>query len=146
MNVSHYILKFKFFFKNTCSAVIARIHVRLLQSKREMIYFPNKFSLIFIHTNLTHILDMSCFHKHQQEKYQNEKQNKICMFIHYMYIDILFPRRKAIPIMFERVTTHVNLYKDGQTMMQRVTITSTHYRTRQHTLPYIFPQFNIARL
>ena len=30
MNVSPYILKFKFFFKNTCSAVIAGIHVRLL--------------------------------------------------------------------------------------------------------------------
>ena len=28
------------------------------------------------------------------------------MFIHYMYADILFPLAKAIPIMFEYVTTH----------------------------------------
>ena len=28
------------------------------------------------------------------------------MFIHYMYVDILFPLTKAIPIMFERVTAH----------------------------------------
>ena len=30
MNVSPYIMKFKFFFKNTCSAMTARIHVGLL--------------------------------------------------------------------------------------------------------------------
>ena len=28
------------------------------------------------------------------------------MFIHYMYLDIFFRLTKAIPIMFERVTTH----------------------------------------
>ena len=28
------------------------------------------------------------------------------MFIHYMYADISFSLTKAIPIMFERVTTH----------------------------------------
>ena len=28
------------------------------------------------------------------------------MVIHYMYVDILFPLTKTIPIMFERVTTH----------------------------------------
>ena len=33
------------------------------------------------------------------------------MFIHYMYVDILFPLTKAIPIMFERVTTHYQTLK-----------------------------------
>ena len=28
------------------------------------------------------------------------------MFIHYMYVDILFPLTKAVPITFENVTTH----------------------------------------
>ena len=28
------------------------------------------------------------------------------MFIHFMYVDILFPLTKVIPIMFERVITH----------------------------------------
>ena len=28
------------------------------------------------------------------------------MFIHYMYVDIPSSQTKAIPIMFERVTTH----------------------------------------
>ena len=28
------------------------------------------------------------------------------MFIHFLYVDILFPLTKAIPIMFERVITH----------------------------------------
>ena len=31
------------------------------------------------------------------------------MFIHYMYVDMLFPLTKAIPIMFERVTTHYKI-------------------------------------
>ena len=28
------------------------------------------------------------------------------MFMHYMYVDILFPLTEAILIMFKRVTTH----------------------------------------
>ena len=34
------------------------------------------------------------------------------MFIHYVYVDILFPLTKANPIMLERVTTH---YKTPET-------------------------------
>ena len=52
------------------------------------------------------------------------------MFIHYMYVAILFPLTKAIPIMFEHIT---KLYKHGQAMVQRVIITSTRYLTRYLT-------------
>ena len=71
MDVSPCILKFKFFFKNTCSAktaMTAWIHVGLLLSKSEMIYIPKQVCLIIIHRNTTHILDMPCCHKHQQQK------------------------------------------------------------------------------
>ena len=168
MDVSPCILKFKSFFRNTYSAMTAWIHVGLLQSKSEMIYPPKKVCLIIIHINTTHMLDMSCchkhqqqryhsenmcdnmnmgvssyilkfkfffrntysamtpwihvgllwskstiiylsrnvcFHKHQQQKYHNEN-TKISMFIRYMYANIPFPLTKAIPIMFEPVTTH----------------------------------------
>ena len=50
---------------------------------------------------------MSCCHKHQQERYHNEN-TKICMFIHYMYVDTLFPLKKVIPITFKCVTTLPN--------------------------------------
>ena len=48
---------------------------------------------------------MSFCHKHQQEKYHNEN-TKVCMFIHCMYVDILFLLTGAIPVMFEVVTKH----------------------------------------
>ena len=48
---------------------------------------------------------MSCVHKHQQQRHNNENTKK-CIFIHYIYVDILFPGTKVIPISFERVTTH----------------------------------------
>ena len=67
MDFSPYILKFKFFFKNTCPTMTACIHVALLQSKSEMIYLPKKAYRILIHTNATHILDMSCCHKHSNK-------------------------------------------------------------------------------
>ena len=70
-----------------------------------MIYLPKKFFRNIIHRNPTHILDMSCCHKHQQERYRNEN-TKICMFIHYMYVDTLFPLKKVIPITFKCVTTY----------------------------------------
>ena len=70
-----------------------------------MIYLPKKVCLIIIHRNTAHFLDMSCCHKHQQQRY-HKGNTKICMFIHYMYVHILFPLTKAIPIMFEHVTTH----------------------------------------
>ena len=83
----------------------ASIGVGLLQSKREMIYFPKKVCLIIINRNKTDILDMCYCHKHQQQRYHHEN-TKIGMFINYMYVDILFPLTKAITIMFERVTPH----------------------------------------
>ena len=63
-----YILKFKFFFNNTCSTMIAWIHIALLQTKSEMIYHPKQFLLIIIHSNTKQVLDISCCHKHQQQK------------------------------------------------------------------------------
>ena len=95
-----------------------------------MIYLPKKVCLIIIHRNPTHILGLSSCHKHQQQRYHNEN-TKICMFIHYMYVDILFPLTKAIPIKFESVTTNQHT-KHGQAIMQRVTISSTDYHTRYH--------------
>ena len=68
-------------------------------------YLSKKLCLIIIHRNTTHILDMSCCHKHWQQKYHDEN-TKICIFIHHMYVDILFPLTKAIQCMLERVTTH----------------------------------------
>ena len=79
-----------------------------------MIYLRKKVCLIIVHGNTANILDMSCYYKHQQQSYHNENV-KMCMFIHYMYVDILFPLTKPIPIMFERVT---------------------HYHTLQTWMPY----------
>ena len=105
IDLSPYILKFKFFFKNNCSTMTAWIHVGLLQSKKEIIYLPKKVCLIIINRNTAHILDMSCCHKHQQQRYHHEN-TKIGMFINYMYVDILFHLTQATTIMFERVTIH----------------------------------------
>ena len=55
------------------------------------------------------------------------------MFIHYMYVDIIFPLTKAIPVMFERLTTH---YQALQTWIG-------HNATRYHNfnaLPHALPQ------
>ena len=105
MSVSPYILKLKFFFKNTFSTMTAEIHVNLFYSKNQMIYLSKKACLVIILRSTTHPLDMSCCHKHQQQRYHNEI-TKIFMFIHYTYVFILFSVTKTIPIMFERVTTH----------------------------------------
>ena len=76
---------------------------------------------------------MSCCHKHQQQMYHNEN-TKICMFTHNMYVDILFAPTKAIPIMFERVTTH---YQTPQTWVGHNT---THYRTFSFSMVWgLFP-------
>ena len=77
----------------------AWINVGLLSSKSEMIYLPKKSCLIIIHKNPTHISEMSHCHKHEQQSYHNEN-TKICMFMHYMYVGILFPLTKAILVMF----------------------------------------------
>ena len=71
MDVSPYILKMKFFFKNTCSTMAAWIQVGALQSKSEIVYLPKKVCLIIIHRNTAQILDMCCCHKHQQQRYHD---------------------------------------------------------------------------
>ena len=96
-----------------------------------MIYLPKKGCLNIIYRNTTHILDMPCCHKHQQQRHHREN-TKICVFIDYMYVEILFPLTKIIATMFERVTTH------GQTIMQRVTITSMRYHTHYHMRYHAF--------
>ena len=66
-----------------------------------------------------------------QQMYHNEN-TKICMFIRYVYVDILFPRIKAIPVMFERVTTHY------QTLQTWIDHNATHYfNALRHALPLI---------
>ena len=104
-NVSPYILKFKFFFKNTCFTMATWIHVDLLQPKSEMIYPLKKVCLIIIHRNPTYILDMSCCHKHQQQRYHNETI-KICIFPHYMYVDIFSLQQKPF-ILCLNVLPHI---------------------------------------
>ena len=72
---------------------------------------------------------------------------KLCIFTHYIYVDLLSSLSKAIIIMFERVTTHYQTLKTWK----------GHNATRYHkfnalplmvphTLPYIFSQFNMDRL
>ena len=50
--------------------------------KSQMAYLLKKVCIIIIHKNITQILDMSCCHNHQQQRYHNEN-TKTCMFIHY---------------------------------------------------------------
>ena len=78
---------------------------------------------------------------HQQQRYHNEN-TKMCIFMHDMYIDILFPLTKAIPIKFECVTTYY------QTLKTWIGHNATRYHTFNalpHALPYIFCQFNMDR-
>ena len=101
-----------------------------------MIYLPKKFHLIIIHTNTTNHLDMSCVNKHQQQRYNNEN-TKICMFIHCMFVDILFLQQN--PLQFSlKVLPHIaKLYIHGQAIMQRVitcvtTHVTVHFLSVQH--------------
>ena len=55
-----------------------------------------------------------------------------------MLVDILFALTKAIPIMFEHVTTHY------QTLPIWIGHNATHYHNF-NALPYIFSQFNMDR-
>ena len=68
------------------------------------------------------------------------------MFIHYMYVDVFFSLTKAIPILFEHVTTHY------QTLQTWIDHDATRYHNFNaiphalpHALPYIFSQFNMDR-
>ena len=57
-----------------------------------------------------------------------------------MYVDILFPLTKSIPIMFERVTTHF------QTLKIWIDHNAMHYHkfnALPDALPYIFSQFTM---
>ena len=75
-------------------------------------------------------------HKNHQQKYDN-KHTKMCVFIQYRYVNILFPLKKVIPVMFEKVTSY---YQTLQTWIG-------HNATRYHNLnalPYIFSQFNMV--
>ena len=105
-------------------------------------YLPKKVCLIIIHKNTTNILDMLCCHQHQQQRYHSEN-TKIYMFIHYMYIDILFPQTKSIPIMFEHVTTH---YQTSQTWIDHDVTRYYNFNALPLALQYISTQSNMARL
>ena len=84
---------------------------------------------------------MFCCHKHQQQKYHNDNI-KICLFKHYMYVDILSPLTKVIPIMFERVTTH---YQTLQTWRGHNATRYHNFNALSHALPYIFARSNMGR-
>ena len=63
--------------------------------------------------------------------------------MHYMYVDILLPLTKAIPITFERVTIHY------QTLQRWIGHDATRYHNFNalpDVLPYIFSLFNMAGL
>ena len=77
-----------------------------------MIYLAKKVFLIIIHRNKTYIQAISYSHKHQQQSCHNEN-TEICMFKHYMYVNILFPQTKVIPIMLAHFTTHYQTLQKG---------------------------------
>ena len=60
-----------------------------------------------------------------------------------MYIDILFPLTKSIPIMFEHVTT---LYQTSQTWIDHDVTRYYNFNALPHALQYISTQSNMARL
>ena len=66
------------------------------------------------------------------------------MFIHYMYVYILFLLTKAIPIMFERVNTH---YQTLRTYIDHNAKRYHHFNALPYALPhdlgFIFSQFHI---
>ena len=90
-----------------------------------MIYLPKTVFLIVSHTNTTHVLNMSHCQQHLQKRYRN-KNTKICLFI---YCSLC---QKPFQLYLNVLSHIIKLYKHGQVMMQRVTITSTHYYTRYH--------------
>ena len=104
-----------------------------------MVYLPKKFCQIVIHRNTTHILDVYCCHKHQQQSYHHEN-TKICMLIHYMYVDIFLLLTKVIPNMFEHVTTH---YQTLETWIGHNAMRFYNFKMLLNGLPYIYSQFSI---
>ena len=59
-----------------------------------------------------------------------------------MYVDVLFPPTKAIPIMFERVTKY---YQTLQTWIGHNATRYYNFNALPHALPYIFSQFNMGK-
>ena len=117
--------------KKTCSTISAWIQVGLLQSKSEMIKLPENVYVIIIHGN-----PISCCLKHHQQRYHNEN-TKICIFIYYMYVDILFTLIKAIPIMFECITTYF------QTLKTWIGHNATHY-DQFYALTLMLPNIDVS--
>ena len=103
-------------------------------------YPSKKVCLIIIHRKTTHLLDTSCCDKHQQQKYHNGN-NKIYMYIHYIYVDILFSLAKAILIVSECFTTH---YQILQTWIAHNATRYRNFNPLPHALPYIFFQFSMV--
>ena len=67
------------------------------------------------------------------------------MIIHYMYVDIVFPLTKSIPIMFERVTIH---YQALQTWIGHNPTIYLNFNALPHALPHalscIFSHFSVV--
>ena len=104
-----------------------------------MMCLPKKVCLITIHRNLSSRYFL-CIHKHQQQRHNNES-TKICVFIHYIYVDILFLLTKAVQIMFKRVTRH---YQTLHTWISHNVTRCHNFNTLPHALSYIFSQFSIV--
>ena len=59
------------------------------------------------------------------------------MFVHYMYVDILFSlQRKPFQLCLNMLPRITKLQKHGQVIIQHATMTSTRYRTRYHTFSF----------
>ena len=102
-----------------------------------MMYLPKKFCVIIIYRYPPHILDMFCCHQHLQQRDQNENTKIYC----YMYVDILSSLTQAIPIMFERVTTH---YQTLQTWIGHNAACYHNFNVLLHALQYIFSHYGMA--
>ena len=62
-----------------------------------------------------------------------------------MYVDILFPLTKAIPIMFECVTYYQTYYQTLKTWIGHSARCYHKFNALPRALPYIFSQFNMDR-
>ena len=64
-----------------------------------------------------------------------------------MYVDMFFPKMKAIPVMFERVATHYQTHTwidHNETPYHNLnTLPHALPHTLPHGLPCIFSQFNV---
>ena len=63
------------------------------------------------------------------------------MFLHYMYVDILFPLTKAILIMFKHIITH---YKTLQTWIDHNATSYHNFNVLLHVIAYLFTQFSMV--